>query len=183
MRFLRRVHFSEMSKWEIETVLQKSFSGPTRQDQQLYCHILRDACRQVSLKTPTIQSSENNTLINSRGMELAIIKIGGFGIGGITNEITYFLPSKGKWKRLTTIPHVEQCNFGTVVRDNELFVVGGCFNQSLQEYIHPFGFRYSPRYNKWTTMAPMQRERCRFSLTVVKQIFNFILSHYSLTIF
>jgi len=37
----------------------------------------------------------------------------------------------------------------------------------LQENIHPFGFRYSPRYNKWTTMAPMQRERCRFSLNVV----------------
>ena len=37
----------------------------------------------------------------------------------------------------------------------------------LQENIHPFGFRYSPRYNKWTTMAPMQRERCRFSLNVL----------------
>lgn len=171
MRFLRRVHFSEMSKWEIESILQKSFSGGTRQDQQLYCHILRDACHQVSLKkTRTAPSSESNVLVNSRGMELAVVKVGGFGIGGITNEITYFLPSKGKWKRLTTIPHVEQCNFGTAALDNELYVVGGCFNQSLQENIHPFGFRYSPRYNKWTTMAPMQRERCRFSLNVVKII-------------
>jgi kelch-like protein 26 len=170
MRFLRRVHFSEMSKWAIESVLQKSFSGATRQDQQLYCHILRDACYQVSLKTRTIQTAEANALVNSRGMELAVVKVGGLGIGGITNEITYFLPSNGKWKRLTTIPHVEQCNFGTAVLDNELYVVGGCFNQSLQENIHPFGFRYSPLYNKWTTMAPMRRERCRFSLNVVSII-------------
>jgi hypothetical protein len=65
-------------------------------------------------------------------MELAVIKVGGFGIGGITNEITYFLPSVGKWRHLTSIPHVEQCNFGTAVLDNDLYVVGGCFNQSLQ---------------------------------------------------
>lgn len=71
-------------------------------------------------------------LINSRGMELAVIKVGGFGLGGITNEVTYFLASCGKWRHLTSIPHVEQCNFGTAVLDNELYVVGGCFNQSLQ---------------------------------------------------
>jgi N-acetylneuraminic acid mutarotase len=57
---------------------------------------------------------------------------------------------------------------------NELFVVGGCFNQSLQEHVHPFGFRFSPRLNKWTTIAPMLRERCRFSLTVFgKALFAF----------
>lgn len=100
-------------------------------------------------------------------MELAVIKVGGFGIGGITNEITYCLLKERKWRHLTSIPHVEQCNFGTSVLDNELYVVGGCFNQSLQENIHPFGFRYSPRYNKWSTMAPMQTERCRFSLNEV----------------
>lgn len=72
------------------------------------------------------------SLINSRGMELAVIKVGGFGLGGITNEVTYFLASSGKWRHLTSIPHVEQCNFGTAVLDNELYVVGGCFNQSLQ---------------------------------------------------
>ena len=73
-----------------------------------------------------------SSLVNSRGMELAIIKVGGFGISGVTNEVTYFLPSVGKWKRLTTIPHVEQCNFGTAVLNNQLYVVGGCFNQCLQ---------------------------------------------------
>nr|CAD7404923.1 unnamed protein product [Timema cristinae] len=38
---------------------------------------------------------------------------------------------------------------------------------AYRENIHPFGFFYSPRYNKWSTMAPMQRERCRFSLNVL----------------
>lgn len=100
-------------------------------------------------------------------MELAVLKIGGFGISGITNEITYCFSSERKWKHLTTIPHVEQCNFGTSVLNNELFIVGGCFNQSLQENIHPFGFKYSPRYDKWSTMSPMKIERCRFSLNVL----------------
>uniref|UniRef100_A0A0P4WFA8 Kelch-like protein diablo n=1 Tax=Scylla olivacea TaxID=85551 RepID=A0A0P4WFA8_SCYOL len=106
-------------------------------------------------------------LVNSRGLELAVVKVGGFSIGGITNEITYYLASAGRWRHLTTIPHVEQCNYGTAVLANQLYVIGGCFNQALQENIHPFGFRYNPHHNKWTTMAPMHRERCRFSLTVL----------------
>jgi kelch-like protein 26 len=68
--------------------------------------VLLDQAAFLQMKKPT------SSLVNSRGMELAIIKVGGFGISGVTNEITYFLPSTGKWKRLTTIPHVEQCNFG-----------------------------------------------------------------------
>nr|CAD7259250.1 unnamed protein product [Timema shepardi] len=142
--------------------------GPTcYQDQQLYRLVIAETCRQTRVPLPTPSPTPSTALVNSRGMEMAVVKVGGFGIAGITNEITYFLPSAGKWRHLTTIPHVEQCNFGTVVLDNELYVVGGCFNQSLQENIHPFGFFYSPRYNKWSTMAPMQRERCRFSLNVL----------------
>lgn len=105
-------------------------------------------------------------LLNSRGMELAIVKVGGFGLGGITNEITYFLPSVSKWCHLTSIPHVEQCNYGTAVLNNELYVIGGCFNQSLQENIHPFGFRFNPRDNRWATISPMLQERCRFCLCI-----------------
>jgi N-acetylneuraminic acid mutarotase len=85
---------------------------------------------------------------------------------------------------------VEQCNFGkfqinindstilkfffptgSVVHKNELYVIGGCFNQSLEENVHPFGFRYKPicnnSSNSWSTIAPMQRERCRFTLIAV----------------
>lgn len=122
----------------------------------------------LQVKKQALSSSiVTNPLLNSRGMELAIVKVGGFSMGGITNEVTYYLPSVGKWKHLTSIPHVEQCNFGTAVLDNQLYVVGGCFNQALQEIIHPFGFIYNPLSNKWTTMCPMQRERCRFSLNVL----------------
>ncbi|XP_067013052.1 kelch-like protein 26 [Anabrus simplex] len=168
-RLLRRIHFSEIAPRDLEAVLQQTLAGHTYQDHQLYRQVLGETCRQSRPRSsiPSMSVSQTSPLVNSRGMELAVVKVGGFGIAGITNEITYFLPSVGKWRHLTSIPHVEQCNFGTAVLDNDLYVVGGCFNQSLQENIHPFGFRYSPRYNKWTTMAPMQRERCRFSLNVV----------------
>lgn len=102
-------------------------------------------------------TNNNNVLTNYRGMELALVNIGGFRTAGITNEITYYLPSVKKWHHLTSIPHVEQCNYGTAVKGNELFIVGGCYNVCLKEYIHPFGFRYNPMSNKWQTIAPMQQ--------------------------
>ncbi|KAG1681677.1 Kelch-like protein 13 [Nymphon striatum] len=114
--------------------------------------------------------TNSKVLINARGMELALLKVGGFSIkSGMTNEITYFLPSIGKWRYLTSIPHLDQCDFGATVYNNKLYVIGGCFNQSLQENVHPFGFVYNPIDNSWTTTAPMQNSRCRFSLTVVDQ--------------
>ncbi|CAG2121963.1 unnamed protein product, partial [Medioppia subpectinata] len=94
-----------------------------------------------------------------------------FNNSGVTNEITYYLQSEKKWKYLSRIPHVEQCNFGSVVHKNQLYVIGGCFNQSLEEDVHPFGFRYNPvcnnSTNPWSTIAPMHRERCRFTLIAV----------------
>ena len=58
---------------------------------------------------------------------------------------------------------------------NELYVVGGCFDQSgsiatpLQaETVHPFGFKYNPLKNSWSSLRPMLRERCRFTLTSVQ---------------
>ena len=114
------------------------------------------------------RSDRRKQLINSRGMNLALIKVGGFGSRGVTNDISYCLdPQGGEWRHLTVIPHVECCNFGIVTLANELFVVGGCFNQSLQEHIHPFGFRYNPRHDRWSTLCPMKRERCRFTLSVI----------------
>ncbi|EAT35098.1 AAEL012709-PA, partial [Aedes aegypti] len=111
-----------------------------------------------------------NKIQNYRGLELAIIKIGGFDLSGITNEITYCFPGDGAhewWRYLTTIPHIKQSNFGVVVLNNHLYVIGGCYDISLEEYIHPFGFRYCPIKNKWETIAPLQQDRCRFSLNVV----------------
>lgn len=172
---LRRIHFSEISDWQVGNVLV-GFESRTCSIKHLHKLVLAEVYHQVNLPARKLcPSLSTKPLVNSRGMELAVIKVGGFGVGGITNEITYCFAKDGKWKHLSSIPHVEQCNFGTSVLDNELYVVGGCFNQSLQENIHPFGFRYSPRYNKWSTMAPMQKERCRFSLNEVngRLVYNF----------
>ncbi|XP_017484314.1 PREDICTED: kelch-like protein 22 [Rhagoletis zephyria] len=108
-----------------------------------------------------------DVLTNTRGMELALVKIGGFETNGLTNRISCFLPSKGKWESLTVIPHIEQCNYGTAVLGNDLYVVGGSYDVCLKEYIHPFGFRYCPAKNKWKTIAPIQADRCRFSLNAM----------------
>jgi len=48
---------------------------------------------------------------NMRGMELSLLKIGGFEWKGLTNEIMCFSPTKMKWYELTSIPHIDQCTF------------------------------------------------------------------------
>lgn len=153
-RFLQKIQLGEILWCDIERLIEN-------EDRVTRRLVVAEALHQTKLMSPAPR-----LLVNSRGMTQSIVKVGGFSIGGITNEITYLQPSSGKWRHLTSIPHVEQCNFGTAVLHNDLYVVGGCFNQSLQENIHPFGFRYSPRRDRWATMAPMQRERCRFSLNV-----------------
>lgn len=109
----------------------------------------------------------NSVLTNSRGMELALVKIGGFETNGLTNQLSCYLPSKECWENLTVIPHIEQCNYGTAVLGNDLFIVGGSYDVCLKEYIHPFGFRYCSTKNKWRTIAPIQADRCRFSLNAM----------------
>ena len=114
-----------------------------------------------------LRQSDTYKMVNSRGMEMAVVRVGGFGTSGITNSISYYHINhkNGAWRHLTSVPHVECCNFGVAVLHNLLYVVGGCFNQGLQENIHPFGFCYNPRQDKWTTTNAMIRERCRFTLT------------------
>ncbi|EDV30049.1 uncharacterized protein Dana_GF15965, isoform A [Drosophila ananassae] len=104
---------------------------------------------------------------NMRGMELSLLKIGGFEWKGLTNVIMCFSPSKMKWYELTSIPHIDQCNFGTAVLNNELYIVGGAYDVCLKEYIHPFGFCYCPLRDAWVSIAPIQLDRCRFSLNAV----------------
>ncbi|XP_070132383.1 kelch-like protein 9 isoform X1 [Drosophila bipectinata] len=110
---------------------------------------------------------------NMRGMELSLLKIGGFEWKGLTNVIMCFSPSKMKWYELTSIPHIDQFifqllgNFGTAVLNNELYIVGGSYDVCLKEYIHPFGFCYCPLRDAWVSIAPIQVDRCRFSLNAV----------------
>ncbi|KAF7270357.1 kelch-like protein 26 [Rhynchophorus ferrugineus] len=169
VRIIKYIHFNEISKRKLDGLLDKFFGNRSYETQILNKIILQQMYIQTGssrIQLPRIVG----TLLNSRGMEMAVLKIGGFGMSGITNEITYCFASERKWKHLTSIPHVEQCNYGTAVFNNELYIVGGCFNQLLQENIHPFGFKYNPRSNKWTTMSPMMIERCRFSLNVVGEM-------------
>ena len=114
-----------------------------------------------------LRQSDTYKMVNSRGMEMAVVRVGGFGTGGITNSISCYHINhrEAAWRQLTSIPHVECCNFGAAVLHNNLYIIGGCFNQGLQENIHPFGFCYNPRQDKWSTMGAMIRERCRFTLT------------------
>ncbi|XP_023326536.1 kelch-like protein 34 [Eurytemora carolleeae] len=128
---------------------------------------IRDRLRTLERLSP-VRQSDTFKILNARGMKMALVKVGGFGPAGITNQISYYHCEggrEGSWNPLTTIPHIESCNFGCSVLHNQLYIVGGCFNQELQENIHPFGFRYCARLDKWTTIAAMNRERCRFSLT------------------
>jgi hypothetical protein len=48
----------------------------------------------------------------------------------VTNELSYFFTESGHWRHLTSVPHIECSNFGCAVVDNEVYVVGGCFNQA-----------------------------------------------------
>ncbi|XP_044755290.1 kelch-like protein 26 [Coccinella septempunctata] len=162
-QIFRHVHFSDIPRKRLHTILQE-INENNNCVWELYRIVVSEIYNQLSTKDSKILTN----LLNPRGLELAVVKIGGFGVGGITNEITYKFSSRSKWKHLTKIPHVEQCNFGTAVLNNDLFVIGGCFNQFMQENVHPFGFKYNTLHNKWTTLSPMKVERCRFSLNVVE---------------
>ncbi|KAH1009352.1 kelch-like protein 26 [Dendroctonus ponderosae] len=165
-RMMKFIHFKEISSKKLENILHVCLQDRRLQSPVWPKIILHEAFAQTNGHSVSLTRSYG-VLLNSRGMEQAILKIGGFGMSGVTNEITYCFSWQRKWMHLTSIPHVEQCNYGTAVFNNELYIVGGCFNQSLQENIHPFGFKYNPRSNKWTTMSPMKIERCRFSLNVI----------------
>ncbi|KAJ8982131.1 hypothetical protein NQ317_002858 [Molorchus minor] len=167
VRIMQHINFAQISSRKVRSIMDRIYRHIDKYEWPLHNVIHQEICKQANkYKAPY----EYSSLLNTRGMEMAVLKVGGFGISGVTNEITYCFLKEKKWKHLTSIPHVDQCNFGTAVFNNELFVIGGCFNQSLQENIHPFGFRYSPRYNKWSTIAPMKIERCRFSLNVLRDM-------------
>ncbi|CAG9761009.1 unnamed protein product [Ceutorhynchus assimilis] len=160
-RIMKYINFEDISDRRFYSILE-SFFQDTNDQWQIIRNIIQESFLQT--RECLFSSPMMDPLLNSRGMEQAILSIGGFGGSGLTNEIDYTFTKRRKWMRLTTIPHLEQCNYGTAVYDNELYIVGGCFNQCLEEHVHPFGFKYNPRFDKWTSIAPMEMERCRFSL-------------------
>lgn len=163
-RLLSHVRLAEISIAALECTMIEFFSLPSFN--RLYYATMKMATTQKRVRS--IYNSKS--LVNFRGMELALVNVGGFRSSAkITNEITYYFPSIKKWDRLTSIPHIEQCNYGTAILANELYVVGGCYNDGPKEFIHNFGFRYNPIMNNWTTIKPMQQDRCRFSLNCVDE--------------
>lgn len=168
---LNCIHFENIRRNEFQHLKKSANFKDARSHAPFLSNMLSGfmfGCRRSRIARHGSAAEDASCLINPRGFKKAIVNIGGFHCTrGLINDVTYFHPHSGQWKRLTSIPHVEQCDFGVAVIDNELFVVGGCFNQSLQEHVHPFGFKYSPRADKWSTILPMLQERCRFFLGAV----------------
>lgn len=169
---LSHIHFYKIVRKKLDLMLEDFYSSQNldKHSNSLY-HTIMVIARQPenSLKLGLCFDT-----FNSRGLEEALVKIGGFGNAGLTNGLTYCpLPltapsqKKRQWTSLTTIPHVDQCHYGVATLANHLYIVGGCFNQHLQEVIHQFGFRYSAAKDTWFRIAPMGVERCRFVLIEV----------------
>ncbi|XP_022915997.1 kelch-like protein 26 isoform X2 [Onthophagus taurus] len=159
---LSKINFKHIPRSDLNWILEQHFAPFNHRQTKhpLYLKIMD----QIDSIGNSIGSIPNFRTFNIRGMELGVLRIGGFGENGLTNQIWYSLRGCNKWIELTTIPHHEQCNYGTAVLDNCLYIVGGCFNQSLQEIIHPYGFKYDPRNEQWYRIPAMKVDRCRFSL-------------------
>lgn len=165
---LENINFKEITVNEVESVMK---TLEIKRSDELYSAVWSFVIPQSS------QALNDHKLLNHRGLELAIIKIGGFELTGITNEITYSFPatdsSNGSldepWRYLTEIPHVKQGAFGISVLNNCIYVIGGSYDISLDnEDVHPFGFAYNPLASEWSTIKPMNFDRCRFSLNVLE---------------
>lgn len=68
VRLLRRIHFSQVSRWELESCLRRT-------DQQTTRLVLAETLRQ-SRHRPHTALSIPSPLVNNRGMELAVVKVG-----------------------------------------------------------------------------------------------------------
>lgn len=165
---IKHLNFKEIPVNEVEKVMKIL---KIQRTDELYSSIWN-----LVVPQECTQLQNDHKLLNRRGLELAIIKVGGFEITGITNEITYSFPSENNpsmiqdaWRYLTEIPHVKQGSFGISVLNNCIYVIGGSYDISLDnEDVHPFGFRFNPLTSEWTTIKPMNFDRCRFSLNVLE---------------
>lgn len=165
---LRNINFKEIPVNEVERVMK---SLDIKRTSKLYNCVWSLVVPQTS-----VQTQNDHKLLNRRGLELAIIKVGGFELTGITNEITYSFPTQENspsieqpWRYLTEIPHVKQGAFGISVLNNCIYVIGGSYDISLDnEDVHPFGFKFNPLTSEWKSIKPMNFDRCRFSLNVLE---------------
>ena len=162
--FLPHINFKSITSSELETMHNHSALQQMCSD-SVYGNEIDFFTRKIVCS----KHMEVSGLMNLRGYEKSLVVAGGFEPGkGMSNDIRYFSKSSRELKVLTTVPHVEQCNFGMTVLNNTLYVIGGCYNdEQMTEIVHGYGFAYSPLTGTWTDMKPMIDERCRFYLGAV----------------
>lgn len=73
VRLLRRIHFCQVNKWELEGVLRRA-------DQQLSRLVLAEALRQSRHRPQSHTALIPSPLVNNRGMELAVVKVNKFRV-------------------------------------------------------------------------------------------------------
>lgn len=161
---LARIQFSQIPMAQCESLLSSTECSDLSAHFPELQSILMNGMYEAKLRASG-HVSRVSGLVNLRGFEEAVVHIGGFQSNtGMTNSLTFYHETSDEWLHLTDVPHVEQANFGVAVLNNDIYVVGGCFNQSLQENVHPFGFRYHVTSRTWSSIAAMIHERCGFFL-------------------
>lgn len=117
-RIFGKVQFYQIGACALNAIKSKWNAEPEPNSiAAVYYRILKDEMiKQEMLKLRLSDAYADDllsaeVLTNTRGMELALVKIGGFETNGLTNRISCYLPSKGKWESLTVIPHIEQCTY------------------------------------------------------------------------
>lgn len=159
-RLLLRLRLGELSILDIDTIRNKK---------QFYQLLERQPEVSNWFRSSVMESSYSNSgLLNKRGFKEVIVCVGGFRHDlGMTNDLRYFNTESNSWDCLTKIPYAEQCDFGLTVLNNDIYLVGGCYNDLMQEIMHKFCFKYSANDNKWKSIAPLPSERCRLYVGAV----------------
>ncbi|CAG2187616.1 unnamed protein product [Mytilus edulis] len=157
-----RLRFSELTLLDIDAISNKK---------QLLQLFEKQPEVEKLLKSTVMTSVYNQSgLLNNRGFKEVLVCVGGFSHDrGMTNDLRYLNTESNSWDILTKIPHVEQCDFGLTVLNNDLYLVGGCYNDLMQEIIHQYCFKYSPHDNCWQSIAPYPSERCRLFVGAVEE--------------
>ena len=71
---------------------------------------MRDKLAALERLSP-LRQSDTYKMVNSRGMEMAVVRVGGFGPSGITNTISYCHTSRegGVWRLLSEVLFIFIC--------------------------------------------------------------------------
>lgn len=106
LELLRLIKWQYISREELKTLRQHNYSLV----EEYLASMQESSSGQETISEALehcLQQGQGPT--NMRGMELSLLKIGGFEWKGLTNEIMCFSPTKMKWYELTSIPHIDQC--------------------------------------------------------------------------